>query len=308
MRLKNIYKTLKEIEPIIKDISHASTSNGSYEVRNWNTLLKVLDQIRHIEIFESAAQELFAISPIFGENVATIRLTETLYSRYSQWLRNLKNKIEIIIELCESLGYDKSESGFEVKLPETNDLGEFASNVDNLNKAIQLCPFIKEKDADIRLVKTDIGSTWLEFAIIGAQVATVLTALGYFAKSALKIKSMYITCEQQKEAVKGAQIKNNLADEITNLYKDIIKATAVNEVKNLEEKLNKPLNPEDRTSAEKSLEILGKLMSKGLEIYATLDSPPEAKDVFPTADEQKLLPGILKLLPSSTNEDEGSQK
>lgn len=304
MRLKNIYKILKEVEPIIIKIKVESVGGSSSDstIKNWNEILKSIGELKDIKVFESIGQELFNVSPIFAENTNTLRMTASLTNSFNIWLNKLKTKINVIIELCESLGYGSNEGSFEIKLPETKNFDEFATNVDNLNKAIQICPFIKFDDSDVRLTKTDIGSTWLEFIIIGTNSIAALTALGYFTQSALKIKSMYLTCEQQKEAVRGAQIKNNLAEDITDMYKNIVKATAENEIKNIEEKLGKSLSPEERNSAEKSLDILGKLMSKGLEIYATLDSPQEAKDVFPNIQQQNTLSGIPKMLTDSSNE------
>lgn len=304
MRLKNIYRTLKEVESVIIELEPESISQSNdFNIKNWDKMLEAIEKIKNIEVFKSVGQDIFKISPIFGEKNQTLRITNKLVQAFINWLEEIKTKVVVTIELCESLGYGENQGSFEVKLPETKDLEEFASNINNLNKSIQLCPFIKVDDNDIRLTKTDIGSTWLEFAFTGAKVITALTALGYFAQSALKIKSMYLTCEQQKEAVRGAQTKNDLAEEITNVYKNMIKATSANEVKDLEEKTGMPLEPEERNSAEKSLEMLGKLMSKGLEIYATLDSPEEAKDVFPNMQEQNLISGILKTLPEKKQDN-----
>lgn len=302
--MKSIYKILKDIEPTINNIKPEKVGNSNeFNIPNWNNVLNALEQIKHLEIFKNAAQELFNISPIFGEKNQKIRINSSLYNKFIIWLSNIKDRTRTIIELCESIGYGEGESSFEVKLPETNDLDEFVYNINHLNNVIRLCPFIKTEDSEIKLIKTDIGSTWLEFLIEGTQMIAALTALGYFTQSALKIKSMYLTCELQKEAVRGAQIKNDLAENITKIHKDIIKAAAANEVKLLEEKLEKPLKPEERNSAEKSLDMLGNLMSKGLEIYATLDSPPEAKDIFPSSAEQKSLPISPQMLTDKIDDD-----
>lgn len=303
MRLKTIYRILKEVQPIVANIkAEKINSNGDCKIENWTAMLDVVKKIKNIELFKDFVKRLFDISPIFAENTPTIKLTASLTNSFGSWLNELKTKINIIIELCESIGYAENEGDFEVKLPETNDLNEFVENVKDFNKALQLCPFIRANDTEIKLIKTDIGSTWLEFAIKGVEVTAVLTALGYVAQSALKIKSMYLTCEQQKEAIRGAQIKNDLAENITKMYKDMIDVVAANEIKKIEEKLDKPLTPEERNSAEKSLDILGKLMSKGLEIYAALDSPPEIKSIFPEEKEQKFLPTVVKMLSAKSDD------
>ncbi len=302
MRLKNIYRILKEVEPIISNKTAKKLNSGNYIIEDWKEVLFIIARLKNIELFKDVGQKLFEISPIFGENVENLKLTPSQAGEFNSWKQKIKRQIDTIIELCESIGYGQNEGSFEVKLPETNDFKEFSSNVNNLNRALQICPFIKTEDSNINLVKTDIGSTWLEFVIISTNVISILTALGYFVQSAIKIKSMYLTCEQQKELIRGVQIRNNLADKITDLYKDMIQATASKEVKELEEKLERPLEPEERNSAEKSLEILGKLMSKGLEIYATLDAPQEIKDIFPSMEQQKLLPDEIKLISENSSE------
>lgn len=304
MRLKNIYRILKDFEPIINNIKADKIGNTSeYSIKDWESVLEGLGKIKEIEIFKDVRQAIFDVSPVFSESTKTIKITATQVNVFNKWLNELRQKINAIIELCESLGYGKGDSSFEVKLPETNDLKEFSTDINELNKIFQICPFTRGEDSQIELSKTDIGSTWLEFLIKGIGVIPILTALGYVVQSALKIKSMYLTCEQQKELVRGSQIRNNLADDITELYQDMIKSASCNEVKRIEEKLDMALNPEERVSAEKSIKMLGELMSKGLEVYATLESPQEAQNVFPTVKEQKEMKAPPKMLNDTIEEN-----
>lgn len=65
----------------------------------------------------------------------------------------------------------------------------------------------------------------------------------------------------------------------------------------LEEEIE-PLNDgEERGKVEKSLEKLMELLDKGVEIYASLDSPKDVQVLFPEIGDTKKLPeNILKFL------------
>lgn len=296
MRLKNIYNILKEVEPVFMGFKTVKIPNSDiYTISEWTQIIEAIEKINNIDLFKVHVKELFNITPIFGDKSQELKISSSQHTSLVGWIAKTQNMVKTSIALCESVGYDFNDTGFEIKLPETSIFDDFSSNIGELNRVIKLCPFIRSEDSQISLQKTDIGSTWLVFTIIGASVL-VLKSLGAFAQSALKIKSMYQTCELQKEAVRGARVKNDLAQEITDTYIKIIKATASKEVEELEIKLEKTLSEEERTGAEISLDILGKLMSKGLEIYAALDASQEAKDVFPNIDDQKLLPEMIKLL------------
>lgn len=295
MRLKNIYNILKEAEPIVTNIKLEKVDNGAnYQFGNWEIFLKTIEKLKDVQALKGLIQELHDFSPIFWNSDINLKISREHQGFFNPWRTRLLSTIKVIVELLESVGYDSDDTGFEVKLPETDNFNDFAGNINDLNRVLKMCPFIRIEDSAISLKKTDIGSSWVIFTVIGGPA--ILLALAHVVQSAIKIKSMYITCEQQKEAVRGSRIKNDLAENISGLYVEMIKATASKEVEILEDELGRVLSDEERTSAEKSLETLGKLMAKGLEVYASLDAPQEARDVFPSVDAQKSLPEIAKLL------------
>lgn len=79
-----------------------------------------------------------------------------------------------------------------------------------------------------------------------------------------KIKSHIITVKQQEEVLRAMEIKNNMIEPIAESYGEIISETL-----------------KDASENEKGLKNLFELTSKGLEIYASIDAPKEAKNLFP---------------------------
>ena len=70
-------------------------------------------------------------------------------------------------------------------------------------------------------------------------------------------------------------------------------------VQELQKELNpkgQQLSPEEVQCLKQSIKSLSNLIDTGLELYASVNSPQEVKDLFPTFDEIKNLPKSAKLL------------
>lgn len=222
-----------------------------------------------------------------------------------------------VISVCEEAGTSQTDGwGFDIKMPPVDDFSEFAGYINDFNRFLSQCPYLKFEDESISFKKVDLGSIWLEFLInnpIGATAAGVgasklLLNLIKIVDECVKIKSHIITCKQQEEMMRSAKIKNDALENLIEQNNKLIEIISINCAEELSEKLGKPENEHDynetKNSLAFSLRLLSKLMANGLEICASIDSSQEVKDLFPTSKEIKHFSKPPKKIEEPIEDDE----
>lgn len=196
------------------------------------------------------------------------------------------------------LGFDEDSVGFDVKLPPTNDFDNFTEYINDFQKFVLSCPYLRNDNEKITLKKVDVGSIWICFSVIGVGVAgtVLLSNLGKIVDQAIKIKSHILSCKQQEAQLRAMNQKNEVLDKVLEGF-DSYKKTLIQQCTDeLKSSIGNVANGEEEEQVRKTLNTLGTLMSKGMEIYASIDTPDEVKDLFPTSDEIKSLNEPIKML------------
>lgn len=307
MRLKNIYILLLKNKNVVLSVKSSSESAGTYIISGWPIIIKSLQELKQIKPLQSTIESIYRISPQITSYAQQISLTINQNNEFISQRRHLLDKMVAIIDLCESMNFEENPDGFDIKMPVPKDFIEFADNINQLKRFFQTCPIIKDQDANIELSKTDVGSFWMQFTIIGSAVAMVLKSLAKVAQEALKVRSYYLICERQKEALRTDVTRNDILEDVDKLYEKMIKASLDDSVKNLDDG-DKKLTPEEKEGARQSIETLGKLMSKGLEIYSSIEAPSEIQTLFPEPKDQEKIELTPKLIKDKSESTDGSDK
>lgn len=193
----------------------------------------------------------------------------------------LNLQFECIIQLYESMEQNEQGIGLDIKIPKTDDITEFKEYIDDLEFIFTQCSIFRSDDANIKLRSVDIGSIWLVFSIIGIDACVLLNNIATFINKCLAIRSCRLTCERQEQEIKKSEYDQKVKEDMINNIAKVYKISVTNAMKELEETTGCHIQDGDeRGRAEQSLEKLEKLIDKGLQIYASIDSPPETKALF----------------------------
>lgn len=303
MRLKEIYVTIMEHIDIVEKLDVGTTvpASGTISIPRWNGVREALIKLRNIDCLRADVDEIFYATPFTMEDKPNIVITRDQFDKMKDQKRNLCLRMRAIMELCESVGMDEIEYGFDVKLPPAHDFNAFAQNVSDFNQFLKMCPVLREEDTTVSLASTDVGSIWIVFSVVGVAVPIVLKNFAKVIEAGLRVRSTFLTTKMQEEAYRKAHLKNEILETLTEANRMVIKTLTQQCAEEIQEQRGKN-NPEETNSLAKSIEKLGDLMAKGLEVYAAIDAPEEIKAVFPPLDSLELPVASIKQITEGEEE------
>ena len=294
---------VKKYIEYVKDMKvYAKNTGGntSWSINSWKEKSIVLNELGKMNPLRTYARKLYETVPIVYRDRDEFDITDTVKDNFVTAREILVIAMETIIDMYESINPNKminEEYGFDIKMPEFYDLGEFAKCIEDLNFIIKQCPYLNDKDGQIKYGTIDVGSTWLTFAIGGAAATTIISNLAKIVDNAIKMKSHITTVKMQEEALRTLEVKDEIAAEVLEAYKKANRVLTQNAVTELERELGELNDGEERDKVGKTLEKLAFWMDKGMQIYSAIDAPTEIKDVFPKQQEVSFLSDdLIKLL------------
>lgn len=303
MRLYGMYFVCKKYITAVEEMKVESRSVNNGNIRFVSGLKRknlVLNELAKILPLREHVRKFYEIIPVFYRDQDKCDLTNDMADRYIKAREELITAMKTVIKTYETINTNKVDSvadGFDIKLPQFEDIEQFSKCLEDLNFVIKQCPYLNQKDADIKYGTVDVGSVWLTFLIAGAAGTTLLMNLAKIVDAAVKIKSHIATMKTQEEMLRSVKMKSEIAGEVLDAFKktkDMIVGQCVDDLQNEIRKLN---DPEEQDKVSRSLEKLGFWMDKGMQIYSTIDAPDEIKDLFPKQEEASFLSDdILKLL------------
>lgn len=228
---------------------------------------------------ECLKKELVESDEVFRKNQNEEISNEEMYNVLSK----LVNKVQCIIQLCESVGIGENKLGIDIKMPETDNLTDLKQYIDDLEFVFTKCPFFQSDEESLKLKSVDSGSIWLIIGVAGAAAmgSMILNNIAAFADKCIVLRSHWVTLKQQEQELKKAEMEQNERDELLKSVKKVYQVFVNNAIKDLEELSGKKLQDGDEKGrVEQSFERLEKLIDKGLQIHASIDSSKEVKAVF----------------------------
>ena len=201
----------------------------------------------------------------------SILLEKDSYDVYRTARNNLLSKMNLIIELYESMEIANDGVGLDIKLPPCDDLKEYISYLKQIEFIFSQCPFLQCDGEILKIGSVDVGSNWLKLTLATAATCMILNNTAALVDKALILRSHYITIQQQEELLKSTQIKNDLAESNLKVFDTLRMAYMSQAIEDLENSTVKIENAEERDKAVRSIDSLIMLLDKGCEIYATLD-------------------------------------
>ena len=303
MRLYGMYYTCKKHIEYVKNMkvtNKTTAREATWSIKSWAERSKVLNELAKMKPLRTPAREVYEAIPVVYRDQDEFDISGTVKDRFVAARGKLIVAMETVIDMYETINPKKvidEDYGFDIKMPEFDDLGEFSKCMEDLDFVMKQCPYLNDKDGQIKYGSIDVGSTWLTFIIVGVGATTVMTNLAKIVDIAIKIKSHITTVKMQEEALRSVEIRDEIAAEVLDAYKKANRILTQNSVSELERELGELKDGEEKDKAGKTLEKLGYWMDKGMQIYSSIDAPVEIKDVFPLQQETNFLSDdLIKLL------------
>lgn len=303
MRLYGMYYTCKKHIEYVKNMkvtNKTTAREATWSIKSWAERSKVLNELAKMKPLRTPAREVYEAIPVVYRDQDEFDISGTVKDRFVAARGKLIVEMETVIDMYETINPKKvidEDYGFDIKMPEFDDLGEFSKCMEDLDFVMKQCPYLNDKDGQIKYGSIDVGSTWLTFIIVGVGATTIMTNLAKIVDIAIKIKSHITTVKMQEEALRSVEIRDEIAAEVLDAYKKANRILTQNSVVELEQELGELKDGEEKDKAGKALEKLGYWMDKGMQIYSSIDAPVEIKDVFPLQQETNFLSDdLIKLL------------
>lgn len=283
MKIGDIYIQCKKNYPAIKEID--ITKDGDYhQIIGVEQGIAACENLKKIECLKEEYDNFMEMITDFGDGLFTY-IDHNVMLEFEKKKNNLVHAIECIIKLYESTGLKtRKDIGLDIKFPVSNSFTDFRKDIDDLEFVLTKCPFFQDEKESLRLETVDIGSFWLTFSVVGGALvagSVLLNNIAAFVDKCIIIRSHYLTTEKQKVELEKAKIEQKQKNEIIESLDSFYKVMVDNSINELKEKSKcNNLDGEEYGRAKQSLEKLGKLIDKGLQVYSTIDSPEEVKTLF----------------------------
>ncbi len=311
MRLYNVYYICNATVNCIKNVTIVSKNNSgastTYLVKNWKDILENLYVLRKLPFLRSKVDMTITSIPVYARDLTTPEINVNAYSIFKNHITELAIQLETVVKLYESMENGDAQAGIDIKIPQCSSLKEYIQYMKDIDFIFNQCPFISKSDEEIIFNTVDVGSTWISFFIKAtAGKNFIFSALSKLTELAVKIKSNINVLKQQDEMLKTMQQKNEIGNEVIDVFKKMKDKTLDDAVSEMEKECDMSItDPEERDRARRSIELYVNLIDKGLEIYSSIETPKEIKVQFPfTEDSPELPEGLLKLIEDKSGKSE----
>lgn len=309
MRLYNIFYVCKAALPAINktQILTIQGDNNVVLIRGWGECKKYMDSLKMIECFTRKIKTLYKITD-WQIDQSEIRLPTANRKAFEKLFCEIKASVEVLANLCDMMEMGEAESGIDIKIPKCDSLREYMGYLKDIDFLFTQCPYLLNEKEEVKFNTVDVGSQWLSFIVLGAAgTFCILNNLAKLIQKAVEIKSNIIVCKQQEEMLKEMRQKNEVGEEIVDVFKKF-KQDKLNEcVSDLEGELGELKDNEERDKVKRSVENIVFLMEKGVEIYSSIETPKEIKVLFPFQKDTAILTDDILRLIEDKKESSGEE-
>lgn len=295
MRLKNMYLTCKNNIEILKNIAYRDEKNANDNIN------KIVIDYENVSGCLHSLYNIECLKPLVISLLAHEQSEEQIYIMYHKvnsfvtTLKSLIQKVQTIIDLGDSMGFEEFNSGFDIKIPPNLTLKEVGNCIADIDKVLNQCPYLNSEGESIQFKNVDVGSTWLTFLTVCTGSTIILANLAKIVDVCVKIASHIVTVKSQITQYKTLNLQNELIEGLISTQNTIQDALVEKYCQELQSSISS-LDPEENGRLTLTLDILSDWMSKGMEIHSAIENTQEVKDLFPTGESQTLLLKQIELL------------
>ena len=293
MRLNTVYCICEYYQDYFIVDAVKISGEDAVSIKGWERIKTAIDELMVMEFLRKDLKNIYAMIPVPYQYSNVLKIKSSELNRFRELMAVIHNKLNCVVELYKSLGYEKVENCLELKIPDRMDLKSLSSMADDLNFIFNQCPFIKKESNDGVIIKSDVGSIWL--VLTGSSI--FLSSVGKFMNMCMKVKAQIIGINQFKSMAEERELKNEVLSEVLSMLKEQKRMILSQGISELETELDEKLDPEQETKAEKSFDKMTQWIDKGLQVYAAIDTSKEIQTLFPDQPELKNISSdIIKYL------------
>ena len=296
MRIIEIRYRLKNIKPMLKiKATRRNSSPQTYLLVNVLELQKVINEIEKINVFSEHIEQLKKLSFYsYTQDNLVIQVQE--YNLLSKVINELDLIIKGIISTINLSFPIEDDNVIRIKLPEPKNFEDIEKASSTLNKVFSQTLLHKNINGNIKILRFDTGSFWIDIVVNGITVLNLIAGLAYSAAVVYKkIQEGKFT----QEKVKALKISNKAFQEIVEKYNEKIEDTAKNEAELIMSEFYKEKDPEQISRIKLAIKELSSLFEHGAEIYPSLEAKKEIKELFPNLKQIETIESRIKRLPKN---------
>lgn len=280
--IKKLFMKLEQKYIIVDNASPRKDYLLDFHNSVWEEIVKELEELEKIEGLCPIVNDIKDILFMDGQVKEYYSVDDK--GRLMKQFSILSLRMQTIVDLCESFGYSNEEYiGFDIKVPVKNDFSSMTKILSDFNKITQQAPFLNSVDATIQYKKVDLGSTWIEFFIVGTAAITLLNSLSVFIDHCIAILSHKKMCQQQEENLRRMKIANDAIEAMSKVNQDVTGALKDKFISELGE----GLGPEEQDRARLCFDMMIELLDQGLEIHQAITKNENNSLLFPTSEKWK---------------------
>ena len=298
MRLQEVYYICKDAakawpEPTFEE-KRAAGGGVFYVLKNTAPVVETLNKLDEAAFLAERIEKVRTTAIRFRQLDGIATFDGSAKTAFSKEFSELKVGVKTVVDMFGAMNYAQNTNGFDIKLPPNMSLADLSKCAKDLDTIFKQCPILARQDGDIALTDVDVGSIWLTFAIVGGSVA-ILKGIAELVDKAMIVRSHYLTTKTQMEAARGLKIANDIIEQQKNVSETVSKALLEKVASELADK-HTISAPEEIEHVKHSIDLLANWMSKGMEIYAAIQAPPDVKAVFSPIEKQALPEETMRLL------------
>lgn len=304
MRLQEVYSICRHAQAIWIEPSFSEVRGYAnvmyYTLDNPNDIRAMLSFVEQVDTFKETITTIRGRSRAFALDEGDIIVDGRNKTALIADFQLLFEQIKTITNLFNSLEYRQDSDGFDIKLPPNMSLAELSKCTRDLDQIFSICPLFSNQSGTISFSAVDVGSVWLTFIVGGVAAVGILKLVAELVDKAIIIRSHQLSAKEQEERIRTLKLGNDVLEQSAAFYKNIGKELLNQTARDLAEEhdIN---NPEDFERLKNTIQLLSDWMTKGLEVHASIQAPPEVKAVFPPIEKQALPEAFTALLTDGNN-------
>ena len=258
-----------------------------------NNLFQPLDALRRFGAFSPQVDDLFSQNP---EVASTISLSLTTKGKEDLLisLRLLHGKIKTVVDFyfadvkIERFLNRDDPNQLNIKLPDKMAFDTMADILRDLAFVFNICPPIREANDnnDVLITGVESGSIWLNLTLTAAAALSVIGGIMSLAFKFLYNVQFY---KQQEQTIRAQELGNATAQAVQTL----ISAQANMLAKQYTDEKGLELDNEEVAKLTVTIERLGSLIERNVQVHPSIAAPKEVQEAFPTLEKYQ---EVLQLL------------
>lgn len=308
MRLYNIVFVCKAyrdgLNAIVKD-----GANGIFTIENWKDVRRSLMGLRQIKCLETYTNNVYNSLPQVEREKAsnTIGASSQFKSAFAGNLEKLRIAVDAIVKLYDSLEMGEASSGLDIKIPSCNSLSEHILLLKDIDFITTQCPYVTKSNERIIFRSVDVGSQWLTFIVQGTVAVgagwSLLNIIASLVNEAFELRSRLTLCKMQELFFTEEKLKYQIAEDTIKDIEKYRRAILRKAREEMENDYGELADGEERDKMEMCLERMAGLIDKGVEVYASIDTPKDMRALFPMTEDNAILPeSVIKQIEQKKEE------